>query len=124
MEVEQDGNSTPRLVNDRVTDCPMFTEARGAGVSESKDDKAAEGLSRQSLSIPIPASFLHGNDQGLPTPPDTPPADATTTFPVLDIPAQKDLAKELLFFHLLGASTDIVGFAPNGDLELSFASPG
>jgi hypothetical protein len=67
---------------------------------------------------------LHHNDQ-LPTPPATPTLDAsaTNTTPVLDRPAQKVLAKEMLFFHSLGISTDIIGFDDNGELELSFAAP-
>lgn len=117
MEVEQRGKSTVAPSTKDTTDDETPTE--------QQDAAEKEGASA-SLSIPIPPSFLRipsSNDQSLPTPPDTPPADATTTFPILDLPAQKSLAKELLFFHLLGASTDIVGFDHNGDLELSFANP-
>ncbi len=81
-------------------------------------------MSSSFLSIAIPAVLLHNNDQNLLTPPTTPDiATATTTTPILEIPAQKQLAKELLFYHLLGASTDVVGFAENGELQLRFAGP-
>ena len=137
MEVEQDGTFTPapdppHLINKSTaltdTSTPL-AEARNAAADSGAKGEGASA----SLSIPIPACFLHFNNdngQNLPTPPDTPPADNDTTtttsaFPILDTPAQrKMLAKKLLFFHLLGASTDILGFDANGDLELSFAEPG
>ena len=91
--------------------------------SEGKEDQATKGAS-SSLSIPIPACLLYHNDQ-LPSPPTTPILDTSVTnTPILERSAQKEYAKELLFFHLLGASSDIVGFDDNGQLELSFAGPG
>ena len=55
--------------------------------------------------------------------PATPPPDATNTFPFLSQPALKALAKDELFYHLLGASTEVLGFDDNGDLRLGFGSP-
>ena len=115
----------PQDLENHMTDTRILAEAKDtAGDSEAKGDKATAGAS-PSLSIPIPASLLlHTNEQNLPTPPATPPADASTTFP--DIPntsVAKRLAKEQLFYHLLGASSDVLGFDENGDLELSFAGP-
>jgi hypothetical protein len=50
-----------------------------------------------------------------------PTAHAVKILPELDTSAQQNSqAKELLFFHLLGVATDIVGFNSQGDLELSF----
>ena len=126
MEVENEGMSqlcttTLKVAIDYESDLNAYSEAKDAADSEAKENKTTEGVS-PSLSIPIPACLF--NDQTLPTPPITPTLDASiTTTPILDIPAQKQLAKELLFFHLLGASTDIVGFDSHGNLELSFAGP-
>ncbi|KAK3717814.1 hypothetical protein LTR37_005585 [Vermiconidia calcicola] len=102
-------------------DSPILKEAK-----PSTTDSEAKGTSSSSLSIPLPIHLYNSNDnpQNLPTPPTTPTLEsAPTTTPILDMPAQKQLAKEMLFFHLLGAATDIVGFDSNGDLELSFAGP-
>ncbi|KAK3710563.1 hypothetical protein LTR37_010190 [Vermiconidia calcicola] len=92
----------------------------------SPPDSEAKGTSSSSLSIPVPFHLCSSNDnlQNLPTQPTALTLEsAATTTRILDMPAQKQLAKEMLFFHLLGAATDIVGFDPNGDLELSFAGP-
>ena len=129
MEVEQDGKSQqictrPKTSSDQRTNVYISSEANNAANSEAKEDKATEGASQSSLSIPIPACLLRSNDQNLPSPPTTPTLDASAsamTTPILDLPAQKELSKELLFFHLLGASTDILGFDANGGLKLSFA---
>jgi hypothetical protein len=106
-----------------ISDAIFATDAKDASV-EAKEDRATEGASMSSLSISIPASLLYSNNtaRSLPTPPRTPDANtANATTPILDIPAQKQLAKELLFYHLLGASTDVIGFDERGDLQLSFA---
>jgi len=90
---------------------PTTTDAKASAA-------AAEGT--PSLSIPIPQSvFTITNDQ-LPTPPATPGSIPAT--PILDRAGQQQMAKEQLFFHLLGASSDIIGFDPNGDLRLAFNS--
>ena len=120
MEVEQDDRmphqtaSTSDKVRDDLADPSNSPDAKDAADAEAKEDQATGGVSQSSLSIPIPASLLHSQ---LPTPPESVPLEPDN----LDIPALKLLAKELLFYHLLGTSTDIVGFDRNGDLQLSFA---
>jgi hypothetical protein len=127
MEVEQDGmtqlDNKPRL---DTLESNQYTSTESTNPSEeATENKTTEGASNSpSISIPIPACLLHHNDH-LPTPPLTPTLDASaTTMPILDTLAQRVLAKEMLFFHLLGTSTDIIGFDDNGELELSFAAPG
>ena len=126
MEVEHNGMSEHNNGNsdteNHKSNIMCSIDAENAEESEAKEDRATKGASQSSLSIPIPECLY--NNQNLPTPPTTPTLDASaTTTAILDIPAQKQLAKELLFFHLLGASSDIIGFDPNGNLQLSFAGP-
>lgn len=129
MEVEQNGMPPPPISAPNPTSNNRdLTESSSTSTSanpseEAKEDQATEGVSpsHSALSIPIPACLVYANDQ-LPTPPTTPTLDASaTTTPILDVSAQRRLAKEMLFFHLLGASSDVIGFDDNGDLQLSFA---
>ena len=123
MEVEGDGMSQSQDTrNDHVTDSFISAEAKDDAGSDAREDKATEGVS-PSMSISIPISLLYNHTGSLPTPPATPISEATGTVPFLDILAQKALAKEMLFYHFLGTSNDIIGFDENGDLELSFAGP-
>lgn len=126
VEMEEEGvsysNSSTNVQDDHETDNATGIEAQ---TSDAKNDsKATKGASQSSFAISIPACLLHNShdSHALPTPPATPTLDASTiTTPILDIPAQKQLAQELFFFHMLGASTDIVGFDEHGDLLLDFA---
>lgn len=118
MEVEDGGaRHLSRDTHVRYANLDLNTDSKDAD-AEAKEEQQAVGA-LPSLSTPVPASLLT-NDQ-LPTPPDSPPLDAPPTTPILGIPAQKALAKELLFYHLLGVSSDILGFNENGDLQLGFA---
>jgi hypothetical protein len=122
MDIEPTGKLEATCAERRmISDNHTLAGPQDASMETKEDNMATEGASASSLSIPIPASLLHNNP--LSTPPLTPDhVSANTTTPILDIPAQKKLAKELLFYHMLGASTDIVGFDENGDLQLSFAA--
>jgi hypothetical protein len=65
MEVERDGNSTPPQKSEHTPNDSVSAEGRDG--TEAKDDQAGRS---SSLSIPIPASLLHRNEQSqLPTPP-------------------------------------------------------
>lgn len=121
MDVEQDGmrQDIYTILRPCLANIPLRTDAKDTTDPEAKD-KATGGVST-SLSISIPASLLHSNAQNLPSPPAT-PTNQPATHAIPDMPAQKALAKGLLFHHLLGASTDIIGFDENGDLQLSFAA--
>jgi hypothetical protein len=127
MEVEQDGmTQLDNKTRIHTLESNQYTSTESTNPSEeASENKTTEGASNSpSISIPIPACLLHHHDH-LPTPPLTPTLDASaTTTPILDTSAQKVLAKEMLFFHLLGTSTDIIGFDDNGELELSFGAPG
>jgi hypothetical protein len=86
-------------------------------------DKEATAEGTPSLSIPIPKgiAFNDHHHQQLLTPPSTPPtSNNTPTNPILDRAGQHAMAQEQLFFHLLGASSDILGFDEEGDLRLAF----
>jgi hypothetical protein len=87
-------------------------------------DKEATAEGTPSLSIPIPKGIAfndHHHHQQLLTPPSTPPtSNNTPTNPILDRAGQHAMAQEQLFFHLLGASSDILGFDEEGDLRLAF----
>jgi len=120
MEVENDGKPGKNRVASVCADHVCTADSKDAD-AEAKEEQQAVGT-LPSLSISIPPSLLIFEQ--LPTPPDTPPLDATSAFPNLERPAQKALAKELLFYHLLGASTDILGFDDNGGLQLGFARDG
>ena len=126
-EMEVDGrlqttNNTPS--RNGISNTLSATESKAS--EEAKEDQTTEGASKSplaSLSVPIPACLVRTNNQ-LPTPPSTPTLDAASnTTPILDRPAQKDLAKEMLFFHLLGTAADVIGFDEHGELELSFTGP-
>ncbi|KAM0699993.1 hypothetical protein Q7P36_000204 [Cladosporium allicinum] len=86
--------------------------------SADKDSgAAAEGT--PSLSIPIPQSFTsNSRDHAfLLTPPSTPPLDNNMpATPILDRAGQLAMAQEQLFYHMLGASSDVLGFDEDGDL--------
>lgn len=77
-------------------------EDKDAG-SEAK----AEG-SLLPLSAAIPASLLADGRPPL-------------TTPMREAPPETERAQELLFYHLLGISADVVGFDEGGQLLLSFA---
>lgn len=85
-------------------------------------DKEATAEGMPSLSIPIPKSIASkDHHHQLPTPPSTPPtSNNSSTNPILDRAGQHAMAQEQLFFHLLGASSDILGFDEEGDLRLAF----
>lgn len=94
-------------------------EASKDADAESKEDEHAQGA-LSFLPIPVPTSLL-AHDQ-LPTTPGAAPLAAAHTVPILDIPTQNAMAKEELFYHLLGVSTNVQGFDKNGNLQLSFAA--
>lgn len=84
-------------------------------------DKEATAEGTPSLSIPIPKGIAFSDHHQLLTPPSTPPtSNNAPTNPILDTAGQHAMAQEQLFFHLLGASSDILGFDEEGDLRLSF----
>lgn len=85
-------------------------------------DKEATAEGTPSLSIPIPKCLAsRDHHHQLLTPPSTPPTtNNTPTNPILDRAGQHAMAQEQLFFHLLGASSDILGFDEEGDLRLAF----
>lgn len=120
--VQEDGKST------RHTRCQsayhvahMLTCDADAAAKDS--EKSAEGTPSPSLSIAIPKSLLSPNTIcHLPSPPCTPPTDNDLDEPILDLAGQKAMAQEQLFYHLLGASSDILGFDVGGDLRLAFSS--
>ena len=92
----------------------MFTDT-----ANKESGATAEGT--PSLSIPIPKSIAFHDQQQRLTPPSTPPT--SNTIPanfILDRAGQLAMAQEQLFFHLLGASSDILGFDEEGDLRLAF----
>lgn len=94
-----------------------------ADITLSEADKEATAEGTPSLSIPIPKgiAFNDQHHQQLLTPPSTPPSSNNTpTNPILDRAGQHAMAQEELFFHLLGASSDILGFDEEGDLRLAF----
>lgn len=85
-------------------------------------DKEATAEGTPSLSIPIPKGIASkDHHHQLLTPPSTPPtSDNAPPNPILDRAGQHAMAQEQLFFHLLGASSDILGFDEEGDLRLAF----
>jgi hypothetical protein len=95
-----------------------------ADISLPEADKEATAEGTPSLSIPIPKGIAfndHHHHQQLLTPPSTPPtSNNIPTNPILDRAGQHAMAQEQLFFHLLGASSDILGFDEEGDLRLAF----
>jgi hypothetical protein len=101
----------------------IFTTETDTVPTESADkDSGAAAEGTPSLSIPIPQSFTsNSRDHALPTPPSTPPLDNNMpATPILDHAGQVALAQEQLFYHLLGASSDVLGFDEDGDLRLAF----
>ena len=94
-----------------------------ADTADKESGATAEGT--PSLSIPIPKSIAsnshHHHHQQLLTPLSTPPTSNNTPANlILDTAGQHAMAQEQLFFHLLGASSDILGFDEEGDLCLAF----
>ena len=85
-------------------------------------DKEATAEGTPSLSIPIPKGIASkDHHHQLLTPPSTPPtSNNAPPNPILDRAGQHAMAQEQLFFHLLGASSDILGFDEEGDLRLAF----
>lgn len=96
------------------------TETCSTESADKDSGAAAEGT--PSLSIPIPQSFTSNSRDHAPlTPPSSPSMDnnipATT---ILDHAGKLAMAQEQLFYHLLGASSDVLGFDEDGDLRLAF----
>ena len=124
MEVEpQTGMQQPghHSCFPRLTRC---TDAKATD-SEAKEAQHADGA-LLSLSIPIPSS-LASNPQNVeshampPTPPPTPPCLFNEAFPSPTHNADnKKEAGELLFYHMLGVSSDIAGIDVDGHLMLAF----
>ena len=88
-------------------------------IDSANKDSGATAEGTPSFSIPIPKSIAF--NQQLLTPPSSPPTNNTVpASPILDKAGQQAMAREQLFFHLLGASSDIIGFDEEGDLCLEF----
>lgn len=114
MEIEQGEQSCHDRIKENISNI-SFTDS-----SDKKSGAAAEGTPSLSISIPKTVASTVNNHQ-LPTPPSTPPDDGTASVsPILDEAGQQLVAREQLFYHLLGASSDIVGFDEDGDLRLAF----
>jgi hypothetical protein len=115
MEIEKLGMHARHHVPQTTTSNNMPTDSKDPGA-------AAEGT--PSLSIPIPKSIaFNGHHHQLLTPPSTPPtSNNTPANTILDRAGQEAMAREQLFYHLLGASSDILGFDEEGDLRLAFNS--
>jgi hypothetical protein len=113
MEIEKLGMHTRHHVPQSTTSDKLSTDSMDSGA-------AAEGT--PSLSIPIPKSIVfNDHHHQLLTPPSTPPtSNNTPANPILDRAGQEAMAREQLFYHLLGASSDILGFDEGGDLHLAF----
>jgi hypothetical protein len=113
MEIEKLGMHTRHHVSQSTTSDKFTTDSTDSGA-------AAEGT--PSLSIPIPKSIVfNDHHHQLLTPPSTPPtSNNTPANPILDRAGQEAMAREQLFYHLLGASSDILGFDEGGDLHLAF----
>ncbi|KAF2720515.1 hypothetical protein K431DRAFT_295020 [Polychaeton citri CBS 116435] len=90
-------------------------EGRPQAHADSESNAQAGACNAPSLSVTIPKSLCQQNAQ-LPTPPDSP----TSSSVPLDQSSLRALAREELFFHMLGASSEILGFDINGDLCLGF----
>lgn len=125
MDVEKNGMRRQPLSRTNGADT-YSAENKEEDEAESKETQHADGALR-SLSIPIPSSLQRSApvSKMLPTPPPTPPLESASLFGAFK-PAStsenKRFAKEELFFHLLGVSTDIQGFNDDGNLVLSFGS--
>lgn len=97
----------------------LFIDAKQAE-SAAKETSNADGA-LSSLSIPIPKSLAHDTAAAtLLTPPPSPPISAGFFAMPSSPKAHKRHADEQLFFHLLGVSTDILGFDMDGNLSLGF----
>jgi hypothetical protein len=71
-----------------------------------------EGMWPSSLAVAVPENVSCGHA--------TPSAGAEKcAMPSLQRTGQVALADETLFYHLLGVSTDVLGFDVNGDLRLA-----
>jgi uncharacterized protein YggU (UPF0235/DUF167 family) len=114
MEIEK-GTQTRHKVLQPVA----IADRSFADTADKESGATAEGT--PSLSIPIPKSITFNDQQQLLTPPSTPPtSNNAPANPILDRAGQHAMAQEQLFFHLLGASSDILGFDEEGDLRLAF----
>ena len=99
------------------------TETDASSIESADKDSGAAAEGTPSLSIPIPQSFTsNSRDHAfLLTPPSTPPLDNNMpATPILDRAGQLAMAQEQLFYHMLGASSDVLGFDEDGDLRLAF----
>lgn len=127
MEIENGMPDSAHVLNLSTGDRTDTTMADPKEVeSKAKETKHADGALR-SLSIPIPCSMLvfepPHDAHMLPTPPSTPPCLNVDTFPSPTNHAENDrAARESLFFHFLGVSSDIEGFDAAGDLILNFGT--
>jgi hypothetical protein len=116
MEIEKGKKPQHRRMRLYCTD----TDKSSTESADKDSGAAAEGT--PSLSIPIPQSFTsNSRDHALLTPPPTPSLDNNMpATPILDHAGQLAMAQEQLFYHLLGASSDVLGFDEDGDLRLAF----
>lgn len=127
MEVEEPTgkrflHSQQHIFATRSTD--FYPQDAKPADSETKQTSNADGAS-SSLSIPIPKSLACDTAAAtaavtLLTPPPSPPIPAAVFLGPSSRTANKQLADERLFFHLLGVSTDIQGFDVDGNLSLGF----
>lgn len=119
MEIEKG-----RQPRDEIFQTFAVADQPPTDTAEKESGATAEGT--PSFSIPIPKSVAfndHNHNHQLLTPPSTPPSSNNTPAnSVLDRAGQQAMAREQLFFHLLGASSDILGFDEEGDLRLAFDS--
>ena len=116
MEIEKGKHTRHRRMR-------MFDTETNTSSTESADkDSGAAAEGTPSLSIPIPQSFTsNSRDHALLTPPPTPPPDNNMpAAPILGHAGQLAMAQEQLFYHLLGASSDVLGFDEDGGLRLAF----
>jgi len=116
MEIEKGR----RIQHQRMRNAATKTDTVPTESADKDSGAVAEGT--PSLSIPIPQSFTSNRRNHAPlTPPSTPRLDNNVPVtPILDRVGQLAMAQEQLFYHLLGASSDVMGFDDNGDLRLAF----
>jgi hypothetical protein len=123
MEIEKGKRTQHQRTRMRIHATDTNTSLTESGDKDS--GAAAEGT--PSLSIPIPQCFTSSSrDHALLTPTSTPLFNNNMpATPILDHAGQLAMAQEQLFYHLLGASSDVLGFDEDGDLRLAFntASP-
>jgi len=124
MEIEKGERTQHQRTRTRMR---IHTTETNTSLTESGDkDSGAAAEGTPSLSIPIPQCFTSSSrDHALLTPPSTPLFNNNNNnnmpaTPILDHAGQLAMAQEQLFYHLLGASSDVLGFDEDGDLRLAF----